>query len=66
VTPKGQVRDRFGRLRAETTCKGSGYKNKAENAATPNFVPKTKILINAFSMGIYLAKYLTHNISATM
>jgi len=35
-------------------------------AQSSNFAPKTKMGINAFSMGIYLPKYLTHNISTTM
>ena len=58
--------DQLWQLRAQTTCLGSGYKHKLQNAVTPNFAAKTKMGINAFSMGMWLAKCLTHNISTTM
>jgi len=53
-------------LRAITMCLGSGYMQKLQIAVTPSFVCKMKMGISAGSMGICLAKCLTHNISAIM
>ena len=51
-------------VRARTMCLGSGYKHKVPKCCNPQFYPpKTKMGINAFSMGICLGKCLTHNIS---
>jgi len=51
---------------AQITCLGGRYILKYENVITPYFASKHKMTISAFSMGICLAKYLTHNILATM
>jgi len=52
--------DRLWRLRTQMTYLGSS--TKLQNGETTNFAPKTHNGDQTFSMGLSLAKYLTHDI----